>query len=446
MSLKKIDSQLSASALINRLLTEPELARAVGSLPPRTLGKVIDKVGLEDAGELIMLATTSQLREVLDDDLWKSAAEGDAEQFDEKRFALWLEIMLQAGEDALVKRLVELPEELVIMAFSSMVLVLDLDEMAARAHEEIDLDDKALESAQTFEFDQYTIISKGIADFDLIVTVLDAVYTRESYLFERICEACCAASTAFVEESGGLHSVLSVYEMYTEDAAAERADRRASKGYVAPTDAKAFLSLSSRETPDQILFSDTEDPITRAYFREYAPEETVAASRREDAPEIGRPSGDASLSKVLRAAGVETSPATPPLLEGRTPEKAATIRDAVAQLGGDEAETFESMSAALAYLSNLVISGFSHADYTVRPIDAAQAVLDLCDVGFEAAMRMASLDTEDSPSEILRRFGPVRLFRLGWSRAVGESGVKRFSELEAAIRRCSATDKSGTKL
>ena len=46
------------------------------------LGRVIDHVGLEDAGELVALATTDQLRRIFDDDLWHAPAPGKDETFD----------------------------------------------------------------------------------------------------------------------------------------------------------------------------------------------------------------------------------------------------------------------------------------------------------------------------------------------------------------------------
>jgi len=42
--------------LLARILDEPELVRAVQALEPRALGRLIDHVGLEDAGELVALA------------------------------------------------------------------------------------------------------------------------------------------------------------------------------------------------------------------------------------------------------------------------------------------------------------------------------------------------------------------------------------------------------
>lgn len=58
------------------------------------------------------LATTEQLRQVFDEDLWASAGPGLDPTLDPQRFALWLEVMLEAGEAATAAQLAELPEEL----------------------------------------------------------------------------------------------------------------------------------------------------------------------------------------------------------------------------------------------------------------------------------------------------------------------------------------------
>ena len=90
--------KVASRALLTRILDEPNLVAAVQALPAPVLGKLIDHVGLEDAGEIVALASTEQLKRIFDDDLWRSERPGKDETFDASRFALWLEIMLEAGE------------------------------------------------------------------------------------------------------------------------------------------------------------------------------------------------------------------------------------------------------------------------------------------------------------------------------------------------------------
>src|SRR5436305_865882 len=106
----------SSTNLLLRILERPALVAAVRELPGAVLGKLIERIGLEDAGELVALATTAQLERVFDDDLWRAARAGGDETFQPARFALWLRVMLEAGEDLLVQRWCELPQDLLALA------------------------------------------------------------------------------------------------------------------------------------------------------------------------------------------------------------------------------------------------------------------------------------------------------------------------------------------
>src|SRR6478609_6734258 len=119
--------ELPSTQLLLRILERPGLVAAVRELPGAVLGKMIDRIGLEDAGELVALATTAQLERVFDDDLWRADRAGGDETFQPERFVLWLRVMLEAGEDHLVQRLCELPLDLVALAVHRLVLVLDMD-------------------------------------------------------------------------------------------------------------------------------------------------------------------------------------------------------------------------------------------------------------------------------------------------------------------------------
>src|SRR5262249_55216495 len=107
----------SSTQLLARLLESPDLPTKVAALEPLALAKLIDRVGLEDAGELVAFATTEQLAHVFDEDLWNSERAGEDDRFDSGRFVLWLEVMLEGGDELLAKRMVELPEDLVTLAF-----------------------------------------------------------------------------------------------------------------------------------------------------------------------------------------------------------------------------------------------------------------------------------------------------------------------------------------
>src|ERR1700754_1505012 len=58
--------------LLDRILAMPNIAHVVPRLQPELLYRTIQNCGLEDSGELLALATPTQLAELFDLDLWRS--------------------------------------------------------------------------------------------------------------------------------------------------------------------------------------------------------------------------------------------------------------------------------------------------------------------------------------------------------------------------------------
>ena len=274
-----------AGRVLARVLDRPDLVRAVRDLPPRALAKLIDHVGLEDSGEIVALATTEQLARVFDEDLWRSVRPGDDEKFDDERFALWLEILLEAGDEFTADRLAELPEDFVIMAVHRHALVVDLDELAVEMadrgeyDDDRDLTEKALESCLYQEIDRYRIIARRHEGWDSLVTVLLALDKSHRALLERILERCASMASQYIEDNGGLYDVLSSEDMLEADVAGDREDRRAAEGFIAPASARSFLALA-RTVDVRESAPGERDPVTRAYFRELARRRRATRARR----------------------------------------------------------------------------------------------------------------------------------------------------------------------
>jgi hypothetical protein len=381
--------------LLQRLLDEPALVARVQELPPRALGRLIDHLGLEDAGELIALATTEQLARIFDDDLWRSARAGGDERFDPARFTRWLEVMLEAGDAFVADRLTELPEELVTLALARSLLVADLDALVAEISdddESVQLE-KALESALSQEFDQYRVIARRHDGWDAWVAALCALDQRHPAFFARLLERCAFASASYVEENGGWQRVLSDDEMLEEDAAAEREDRRAREGYISPAQARAFLAGAKQAPLDELLAARTRDPITRAYFREYAPAPMPAAN---------------SDPLVEALAQLDDEPPSPTRARLPASERAADTRfeSALAELRQRDERAWDERMAELSYLANVLIAGHAIDGRAPRPREAAELALATCKRGLS---RLSG-----DPVEILAQRGCDLLFRIGW--------------------------------
>jgi hypothetical protein len=360
---------------LNRILDAPDLLTKIQSLDTAELAGLIADIGLEDAGEILGLATTEQLLGVIDMDVWRNERGGEDESFDPARFLLWLEVLLETGEARLVSRLTDLPEELVIMAFYAHILVLNLDDLAAEMDgaDASDQTEKALSNCLGHEMEAYFIVAKQAEGWDTLLTAIVALDQHAPDLLEKILSRCCYASSEHIAENGGLYNVLTAEEMLATDAAADRSDRRARQGYIAPSDATAFFELALKTPPETLLTSVDPDPITRAYFREW----------------------DAA------------------------PAKNAEARDA------------HTMQTVL-YLANIITAGLGASDAPIRPADAVQAVGLICEAGRNAVKHLLpSRRPPHTPEDLPLQNG----FMLGWQTLSRNGPLDSLEAVKKAARK-----------
>ena len=425
-----------ATALLARILEAPELAGAIRRLPPSALGQLVHSIGLEDAGEIVALASTEQLEQLFDDDLWRSDISGIEEHFDAERFALWLDVLFEAGEAVVVERLVELPFDLVTLAVHRLVLVVDIDALAiemSEAGDDLQWTEKALESCLAEEWEEFRLISRHTSAWDTVFTALMALDRDHHDLLRRILERCCAMSQEFIEENGGLYDVLTSEQMLEGDALAERDDRRAARGFVSPADARAFLALAATE-PEK---PGRRDPITAAYFRNLAPgpkrprtedrqastsarklmhlltqAQVVESSNSVSALELPGPSAPKEPGAVVGPPKSTSPQPTLPLL-----------RAALTELQTLDPTTYAARLEELGYLANVLIAGQEHQGRRPRPVEALQTAIEICDAALERAVvgkskrRPAKDPSEATPSravEHLLHTPADELFRHEW--------------------------------
>ena len=363
----------SPRLLLSRLLDDPSLVATVQRLPPRALGKIIDQIGLEDSGEIIALATTEQLRQLFDDDLWKSDRPGSDETFDADRFALWLEVMLETGEDFVAEKLAELPEDLVTLAIHRHVLVLDLDREVenrdAGDAEDAARIDKAFASSLHEEIDRFQLISRNHDGWDAILSVLLALDKNDHAFLERVLERCCHMSSEHIEDNGGLYEVLTSDEALESDVAADREDRRAGEGFIPPSQAASFLALCRTVHPADVMKSPR-DAVTRAYFRELSSPVNVHVP----VPVHETIARDALLLEASHHA-TEKSDALAP--------RGSLLEAALAALRDRDPTAHARTMEELAYLTNVLVSGGTLNGRSYRVFEAVVAVAEICDLGLE---------------------------------------------------------------
>lgn len=359
----------TSTTLLAHLIETPDLVQTVHELPPPAFSALVRHVGLEDAGELVALATREQLVAAFDEDLFANARPGEREELDSARFVTWLTVLMEAGDDVAANRIAELSEEFVVQALSSIVLVLDHDALMERMAEggrDAAAADKAIESRLSEEIDGYLLISRYDEGWDVALALVLALDRDHRELLVRILDRCSDVASSYVDDLGELASVLSEAESIAEDVEAEREERRSKQGYVEPRAAKSFLTLA-RGAFEGDARSVARDPVTKAYFRDLDPaaeSPSVATSPR--------------TARVLRALS-EIAPTPRPLLLGEDFPLVAAVR----ALGHDDPRLLAERMEELGYLANVLIAGAKNGDGRFTPREAAEAVLATVGLGAE---------------------------------------------------------------
>jgi hypothetical protein len=411
-------------AVLARILDTPDLVRVVQQLQPRALARVIDAVGLEDAGEIAALMTARQLEAVFDHDLWHAEKPGDDEAFDADRFVLWLAVMREAGDEYAARKLLELDEDLVTLALSRQMFVLDGDELAremsARRGDEGALLEKALESSQSYELDRFFLVARSAESFETIVQLLVTLDRDEHDFVERLLERCCALTRDAVAESDGLYELLTEQQELASDVAAARGDRREREGYVSAADARAFLALARATVASELLAGAEQDAITNAYFRALS-EQAAGASAARGA-QGGAIDDQAQRLNALIEEAVADQPragAQPRAL----PRGGATRADAprrleraIDRLARSDARLHALRVEELAYLANVLLAGHAYRGRALRPVEAAQLAMIVCERG---AARIGELQRVRGPlaariAQAWSSHSAVHAFRIGW--------------------------------
>jgi hypothetical protein len=398
-------------ALLARLIDMPDLPAVVRELPPMAFAALVRKVGVEDAGEVVALATTEQLVAAFDEDLFKNDRPGERETFDPDRFIVWLEVLLEAGDGVAAARFAELSEELVVRALTSVLIVLDEEALRHRMSEDdVDADaaDKAIEASLSEEIDGYLLIARRTEGWDAVIALILALDRDHRPLLERLLDHAARLSGNLVEDLDELVTALSEGDSLAEDVEAEREDRRAARGYVEPRAARAFLELAKRPLSD--AKAAVRDPITRAYFRELS----------RDAPPTSPPTSP-RLSELVgelvgELAGAE-APAPLRLPSAKEPTSDANASSALTlamqRLRDVDAARFEERLEELVYLANVLVAGgtANAARYSVA--QAAASVLDTVTRGAELSLGRTprGVDPIAPLVEVLRTTSADLLFR-----------------------------------
>lgn len=346
------------TSTIQSLLSDPLLPTRVREATPEVLVKWIHEVGLEDSGEIISFASIRQIEEIFDTDLWKQEKAGSDESFDVVRFSVWLEILCEAGFESAAKRVVEMDEDFLVMAFHELAWIVELEWLEACCEYDHRVE-KIMESKLSFEVDSFIVFGKVEQGWDVFVSLLAELDMKHHSFLYRILGRC---SDLFIQDAGDdLYEVFSSEEQLIDDVAYAREGRREEKGFVAPSMARSFLKLCEMDISVEDLVSPK--VLTRAVGK------SLPKGHSEDAVVV--------KESIHRFSGIRG-------VFEEYPERQSLLSDQIT------------------YLANTLMSGWTWNNEERRPGRAIEIVLEACEEG---------LRISGEPFESF-----VKTFRFGWAR------------------------------
>jgi len=415
--------------VLNRILSTPYLEHVVPRLQPELLHRVIQSCGLEDCGELVVLATPEQLARIFDLDLWRSAQPGMDEQFDAERFGVWLEVMAEFGASTAAQKLAEMDVDLVTVGLAQHARVFDC--AMAMPHM----------NGLACEVGGYRLAAKRADSWEAIVAILISLDAEHPDYFHQVMRGCRALSNSGFERDG-LHDLLVETEQFMFDLALNRERRRDEQGYVTPAQARAFLQMSRQLR----LGSDSVppvNPIARAYLRSL--DETTAAQSaprgsppsKETVPPLDPLQATAAFVDVLLEAGIIAQ--QPRALLNASQDGTASarrIRVHMQFVFDCDHAAYARRNEELTYLANTIMAGCALQGRPFTAQEAWEGAVAVCNLGLENWPPLWNL-AKSLPDDFLVKHDLVTVFQVGWTvlhKNVGIYAAERLLEILAGLR------------
>jgi hypothetical protein len=423
---RRLTKAQASKNLLKTLTDNPALPAFVRTLKAPVLKRLIDHVGLHDAGDLIALTSTEQLREIFEVSLWESLAPGQAERLQPEKFLEWLDVMLEVGPTFAAQRLIELGDTFVTLNFAPLIKVTDSSVMAEHQEDAAPCGCALCQLTQRdASFDiiaDYLVMAVHDDEWDAVRATLVELESEDAQFLHRVLARCCNRATV-------RFLVAEDPEPLLDDETYEREQRRERSGFVTPQIAATFLA-TTRKTPSAELIARNEyDDISRRYFEQLAaaakadaePEKTDE-QEDDDSPEAAvAPVELRALEEALVQAEI-VGDASPKLLTGpkASREPVLELQAHLDRLQITRPDVFVARLGELIFLANVLMAGSWYQGGRFTEAEAARAALACANLGLdfvlneERAMSSArraqfiEMTLEDAP-------GIVRLFQVGWN-------------------------------
>ncbi len=408
---------MQTTNLIIQLIDDSAVVPYVQSLDEHSLLRLINHIGLEDAGHIAAMATGGQLTRIFDTILWKGNGPGKAETFDPNEFGIWMEIMQATSPQDAVRYALSMDEELLLLGLTGNLLVVDNESLllrmqnASRSHQD-DLLEKVLESHFFLEWGDFLVLAGNNRYWDALINLLVDLGVEDSVFTTFLLERLCMLTTDYIEDNGGLYNVLTATETLETDLAAEREERRAHQGYVPPETAGAFLEQARCTPLEQLLTEQESDCLTRAYF---AALQAETVGPRENVTPMNAEKGTASatlpvLQRQLVNAGIVVTEQPSLVIDAVVEGEGDVLNAVLREMRNYNSDQFDRCISELHYPANVVVSAEA---INGRPVEAARYVIRICSKGASYSLSPHALSNE-AVRELLCKESLVKMFRIGY--------------------------------
>lgn len=269
MAKRRIDE--TRSRLLQTLQDNPALPVLLRKLQPTALAGLLDRVGLNDAGELMALAPTRNLLQALDESLWKSPAAGAADAFDATVLIEWLEAWNEIGDSFVADRLAAMSDDYRALCLSHLVTTRRHHTLAFLAipDDEVDVERDTLQPSESCALYGPYMITPTKDEWDIVRTSLDALCTEQP--------ECLLRTLGMLDGAESMLAAQEARKRLSIDIAHERERHRENLGYVTGPGAGAFLVFAATASIEELAALSAYDEETRRHLAAFGASHDAAS-------------------------------------------------------------------------------------------------------------------------------------------------------------------------
>lgn len=414
-----MSKQLASRSILPRsliaLCDDPALPALLQALTPEALAQLCTRVGIRDAGPLMALAPVQQRVQALAVSVWKRPRPGVAEVFDPRELMDWLATWLEESEDLAAESFARMPEEDLLLYLSHVLSVATVKMWGLeRSTEMEDLDRIYAPSYHESAYGPYMVTARSGEHWQTLREALDAWWGLEPERMLTVLSQLVGDESMRAPDQGR--------ESSNRDFASGREHVQERRGHVSAAGARAFLSFSDTCSMEKIVALREFDLETRRHLevfqsgeeaqgmepgcRDGVEDEEEARMQASASPPVSSTTLDA-IRAGLEAEGLLDAP-PPRLLTHSGGEHALPLVTALVKLSAAEPAALDSRGLELAYLANVLLAGVALQDAAMSPVEAREAALALCNLGYELLQERREDPRLGDPEP-----GLVRLFLIG---------------------------------